>query len=86
MICSRNNNIKQLIRSRDLKYKEYSEGLKINNNIESLRNEYRILRYKVVFEMKKAKKTYYSNLIERNSNKPKKLWNTISKIITTEGN
>ncbi len=79
-----NNDIKTLIRERDLKYKQLLEAIKENVDIDFHRNHYKFIRNKVVSELKKAKKNYYNQLIATNSKNPKKLWSVISKIMPTK--
>jgi hypothetical protein len=73
-----NNDIKTLIRGRDLKYKQLLEAIKENVFIDFHRNHYKFIRNKVVSELKKAKKNYYNQLIATNS---KNLRSFISKMM-----
>jgi hypothetical protein len=78
-----NVHIKSLIRECDIKYKQYMRTVESGSDFETLKDEYKHLRNKVVSSVRRAQK-YYFDLINKNYSNNKKLWSNLSKIIPTK--
>ena len=75
-----NPDLRKLIRTRN-RLKKKAQNAKTGEEKISLYAEYKLLKKKVTFEIRKSKKHYYSNLISENVKQPAKLWKALKQVL-----
>ena len=70
-----------LIQQRNYWYKQYCKSVESKSPNLDFKSNYKTLRNTIVQQIRKSKKEFFVNLINEHRYDPKKLWNTLNKVL-----